>query len=71
MDGEIARVGTHRCEAFGAELLPWTTVQTLVTHRGRGYAIYVWPFNAGTQMPPVAEIQAVADDWLARFTFND
>lgn len=71
VDGEIARVGTYRCEAFGADQLPWTTVQTLVTHRGRGYAIYVWPFDAGSRMPPVAQIQAVADDWLARFSFND
>jgi hypothetical protein len=71
VDGEIARVGTYRCEAFGDELIPWTTVQTLIAHEGRGYAIYVWPYGAGSGMPPVADIQAVANDWLARFSFND
>ena len=69
--GEIARVGTHRCEAFGDERIPWATVQTLVAHRGRGYGIYVWPAGAGTAMPPIEEIQAAAYDWLARFSFND
>lgn len=69
--GEIARVGTYRCEAFGEERVPWATVQTLVAHRGRGYAIYVWPVADGTLMPPIDEIQAVAHDWLARFSFDD
>ena len=69
--GETARIGTYRCEEFGEQLVPWTTVQTLVAHRGRGYAIYVWPVEMGAQMPPVTEIQAFADDWLAGFTFND
>lgn len=69
--GETARIGTYHCEAFGQELVPWTTVQTLVAHRGRGYAIYVWPVATGPRMPPVAEIQAFADNWLARFSFID
>lgn len=71
LDGETARIGTYRCEQFGEQLVPWTTVQTLVAHRGRGYAIYVWPVQTGSQMPPVAEIEAAADDWLAGFSFND
>lgn len=71
LDGETARIGTYRCEQFGEQLVPWTTVQTLVAHRGRGYAIYVWPVAMGAQMPPVAEIQAFANDWLAGFSFND
>ena len=71
VDGEIARVGTYRCEEFGDDRAPWATVQTLVAHRGRGYAIYVWPSGSGSRMPPLAEIQAVATDWLARFSFND
>jgi len=71
VDGEIARVSTYRCEEFGELQLPWATVQTLVAHRGRGYAIYVWPAGDGSLMPPVPEIQAVAADWLAHFTFND
>ena len=71
LDGETARMGTYRCEQFGEQLVPWTTVQTLVAHRGRGYAIYVWPVDMGSQMPPVSEIHAFANDWLARFSFND
>lgn len=71
LDGETARMGTYRCERFGEQGVPWTTVQTLVAHRGRGYAIYVWPVAVGEQMPPVAEIQAFANDWLAGFHFND
>lgn len=71
LNGETARIGTYHCEEFGQELVPWTTVQTLVAHRGRGYAIYVWPVQTGPRMPPVPEIQAFADNWLARFSFND
>ena len=71
LDGETTRIGTYHCEEFGQELVPWTTVQTLVAHRGRGYAIYVWPVQTGPRMPPLPEIQAFANDWLARFSFND
>jgi hypothetical protein len=71
LDGEMARVGTYRCEEFGEQLVPWTTVQTLVAHRGRGYAIYVWPVEAGAEMPPLTDIQAFANDWLAGFSFTD
>ena len=71
VDGEIARIGFYRCEEFGDDQLPWATVQTLVAHRGRGYAIYVWPRGNGALMPPIAEIQAVANDWLAGFSFTD
>jgi hypothetical protein len=69
--GETARIGTYRCEQFGEQLVPWTTVQILFAHGSRGYAIYVWPVEMGASMPRVAEIQAAADDWLARFSFND
>lgn len=69
--GESARIGTYTCDEFGEERVAWTTVQTLVAHRGRGYAIYVWPVGTGTLMPPVAVIQATADDWLSRFSFTD
>jgi hypothetical protein len=69
--GETARIGTYRCEEFGEQLVPWTTVQILVAHRGRGYAIYVWPVEMGPEMPPVTDIQAFANDWLARLSFDD
>lgn len=70
VDGETARIGTHRCEDFD-EGAAWTNVQALVAHRGRGYAIYVWPAEMGASMPPAAEIEATADDWLAGFSFTD
>jgi hypothetical protein len=71
VDGETARVGTHTCDDWGGPGVAWTTVQTLVIHNERGYAIYVWPFGDGDNMPPLNEIQAVAADWLSRFSFND
>jgi len=76
VDGEPARVGAHRCADYSAGI-PWTTVQTMVVHAGRGYAIYVWPAPipgdgpAGTAERPLSELQAQAADWLARFSFND
>ena len=69
--GEVARVGVHRCENFGGPLgLAWTTVQTLVAHDGRGYAIYVWPIWKGSAMPSVDDLRAEATDWLYRFEFT-
>lgn len=71
VDGENARVGAHRCEAFGSPLGgAWMTVQTLVGHGGRGYAIYVWPVWTGSAMPPVDELRDEAADWLSRFSFT-
>ncbi len=69
--GEMARIGTHRCDDFDGEGNAWVTVQTLVAHNGRGYAIYVWPIQQGLGMPPIRDIQTAATDWLARFSFND
>jgi hypothetical protein len=69
--GETARVATQTCDDWGGPGVAWTTVQTLVMHNDRGYAIYVWPFSDGPNMPPITEIQAVAADWLSRFSFND
>lgn len=71
VDGETARVATHTCDDWGGPGVAWTTVQTLVIHNDLGYAIYVWPVADGDNMPPINEIQAVAADWLARFSFND
>jgi hypothetical protein len=73
VDGEPARQQAHRCEDFfgsgddGALM----GIQTLASHNGRGYAIYVWPELTGVAMPPVETLQAEAQAWLAHFTFND
>ncbi|HYN69405.1 MAG TPA: hypothetical protein VEX41_04260 [Candidatus Eisenbacteria bacterium] len=67
--GEPARVGVQRCDQFdyaGA----WVTVQTLVAHGGRGYAIYVWPVYRGTAMPAESQLKSEALDWLSRFSFK-
>jgi hypothetical protein len=69
--GETARIGTYRCDDFSGDGDAWTTVQTLVAHDGRGYAIYVWPGAMGSLMPAESELKAVAADWLARFSFTD
>lgn len=69
--GETGRVATQHCNDFTGEGDAWTTVQTLVAHGGRGYAIYVWPGAMGSLMPAESELQAVAADWLARFSFTD
>ena len=70
VDGEHARIAVHRCETFDA-FGAWTTVQTMVAHRGRGYAIYLWPTWRGNAMPPPAELKADAARWLAEFRFVD
>jgi hypothetical protein len=59
----------YRCEDFGG--VAWATVQTLVMHRGRGYAIYLWPGAQGTDMPPKELLVAQSDEWLARISFTD
>ena len=68
--GETARIGTYRCDDFG-EGGAWASVQTLVAHEGRGYAIYVFPRTQGSEMPAPAELRTVARDWLSRISFTD
>jgi hypothetical protein len=71
VDGEQARSGAWTCPDFADSGDAWTTIQTLVAHNGRGYAIYVWPAEQGDAMPPLAELEAAAADWLSRFSFTD
>ena len=67
--GEPARVGLQRCDDFDLDGA-WETVQTLVAHGGRGYAIYVWPVDRGSAMPAESELRAEALDWMGRFSFT-
>jgi hypothetical protein len=77
VDGEPARIGAHRCADYESTGIPWTGVQTMLVHGGRGYAIYVWPAPIpgfgppGAPERPLSELEAQAADWLARFSFND
>ena len=73
VDGEPARQQAQHCETFFGEGDDGalTGIQTLVSHNGRGYAIYVWPEDTGVTMPPVSTLQAEAQAWLTRFTFTD
>jgi len=76
VDGERARVGTQHCEDFVSGL-PYTGVQTMVAHNGRGYAIYVWPAPlpdvrpAGWEDMSVPDLQAAAARWLDAVEFTD
>ena len=71
VDGEPARIAAHTCETwFGAEDGAWTTVQTLVAHGGRGYAIYLWPVDGGSAIP-LEDLRAEAADWLSRIRFTN
>jgi hypothetical protein len=73
VDGEPARQQAQHCETFfgdGADGA-LTGIQTLVSHNGRGYAIYLWPEATGVAMPPVSTLQAEAQALLARITFTD
>jgi hypothetical protein len=70
VDGEHARIAMHRCEDFD-QFGAWTTVQTMVAHGGRGYAIYLWPTWRGNAMPTPDELKAEAARWLAEFRFAD
>lgn len=70
VDGEHARIVVHGCEDFD-ELGAWTTVQTMVAHGGRGYAIYAWPVARGDAMPPPDELKVEAARWLSQFRFSD
>jgi hypothetical protein len=73
VDGEPARQLAQHCETFfgSGDDGALTGIQTLVSHNGRGYAIYLWPIDTGVAMPPVETLQAEAQAWLTRFTFND
>ena len=77
VDGETARVGTYQCADFDGSGTPYTGVQTLVAHDGRGYAIYVWPAPlpgfqpAGWEYQSTGDLQAAAEDWLANVEFTD
>jgi hypothetical protein len=77
VDGATARIGTYQCEDFDGTGTPYTGVQTLVSHDGRGYAIYVWPAPlpgfqpAGWEYQSTTELQAAAAQWLAGFKFID
>jgi hypothetical protein len=75
LDGETARTGTYSCDNFEATGIPYTGVQTLVAHDGRGFAIYVWPapkpgFGTPRELSQ-SDLEAEAARWLARFSFND
>jgi hypothetical protein len=74
VDGEPARIGTYTCDNFEAGI-PYTGVQTMVAHAGRGYAIYVWPAPLPGFGPPsdmsTSELQDEATKWLSRFTFTE
>ena len=73
VDGEPARQQAHHCETFfgDGDDGALTGIQTLVSHNGRGYAIYLWPTDTGVAMPPLSTLRAEAEAWLARFTFTD
>ena len=77
VDGETARIGTYQCEDFDGTGVPYTAVQTLAAHDGRGYAIYVWPAPlpgfqpAGWEYLTTAELQAAAAQWLDAIEFTD
>jgi hypothetical protein len=72
VDTEVGRLGVHRCENFGGPLGDaWTTIQVLVAHGGRGYAIYLWPVWTGPAMPPVDDLRRESSDWLSRFSFTN
>jgi uncharacterized protein YbdZ (MbtH family) len=77
VDGETARVGTYRCTDFDGAGTPYTGIQTLVAHDGRGYAIYVWPAPlpgfqpAGWEYQGTPELQDAAAQWLDRLDFTN
>jgi hypothetical protein len=73
VDGEPARQLAQHCETFFGEGDDGalTGIQTLVSHNGRGYAIYVWPVDTGVAMPPLSTLQAEAIAWLDAFDFTD
>ena len=73
VDAEPARQQAHHCETFfgDGDDGALTGIQTLVSHNGRGYAIYVWPEDTGVAMPPLSSLREEAQAWLARFSFSD
>lgn len=73
VDGEPARQLAQHCETYFGDGPDGalTGIQTLVSHNGRGYAIYLWPEETGVAMPPVSTLQAEAQAWLVHFTFDD
>jgi hypothetical protein len=70
VDGERARVGVFHCEHFFEDGDGWATLQVLVPHDGRGYAMYFWP-ERDSDAVPVAEWRDEALQWLERFHFAE
>jgi hypothetical protein len=73
VDGEPARQQAHHCETFFGEGDDGalTGIQTLFVREGLGYAVYLWPTDTGVAMPPLPDLRAEAQAWLARFAFTD
>jgi hypothetical protein len=77
VDDETARIATYHCEDFEDTGIPYTGVQTMVAHNGRGYAIYVWPAPLpgfrppGWEDMPDSELQAAAARWLDSVEFTE
>ena len=73
VDGEGARQQAHHCPTFFGEGDDGalTGIQTLVSHDGHGYAIYVWPTDTGVAMPPLDTLRGEAQAWLARLSFTN
>ena len=68
--GERARVGVYYCPNFAGSDVGWATVQVLLAHDGRGYAMYFWP-EQEPDMPPLGEVRLEALRWLSQFVFTD
>lgn len=65
VDGEPARVGDYVCGAFD---VPWPVVEVVFTHAGRGYALYLMPYDTADGIP-IEQIRQEAANWLGRFSF--
>ena len=62
---ESYRVGDYVCGAFD---VPLPVVEVVFTHAGRGYALYLMPYDTADGIP-IEQIRQEAANWLGRFSF--
>jgi hypothetical protein len=66
VDGEQVRLGDYICDAFE---VPWPVVEAVFGHEGRGYVVYVMPYDTADAIP-LENLRLELADWLGRFSFT-
>ncbi len=64
--GEHVRVADYICDEFE---VPWPVVEAVFGHEGRGYVLYVMPYDTADGIP-LERLRLELAEWLGRFSFT-